>query len=110
MKAFIDSEVDEGGYVTADEYIRELICQAQRRKAGEAIEAYLLEGLKDEDSRSLSAEQWEEHKRLFRERRLEELRREIMIGVEELERGEGMPADEVFMRLRARNQSMKESR
>lgn len=56
MRAYVDEQVAKGGYSTASEYIRELIRQDQRRKAKEALEAKLLEGLrsrvldlKDED-------------------------------------------------------------
>jgi antitoxin ParD1/3/4 len=100
MKAFVESQIAEGGYSTASEYIRALIREAQKRKADEALEALLLEGLGPQQGTVI---EWEERKRRFRERRLEQLRQEIALGVEELERGEGIPAEEVFKKLRERN-------
>jgi antitoxin ParD1/3/4 len=35
-----------------------------------------------------------------RQQKLEALRRDIQVGIDELDRGEGIPADEVFDRLR----------
>lgn len=37
-----------------------------------------------------------------KELRVEELRREIQIGLDQLDRGEGIPADELFRELRER--------
>ena len=37
-----------------------------------------------------------------RQQKLEALRRDIQVGIDELDRGEGIPADEVFDRLRQR--------
>jgi hypothetical protein len=40
----------------------------------------------------------------------EELKREIMIGVKQIERGQGIPGAEVFRRLRAKhNDSVRKS-
>jgi antitoxin ParD1/3/4 len=38
-----------------------------------------------------------------RQQKLEALRRDIQVGIDELDRGEGIPADEVFDRLRQRH-------
>jgi antitoxin ParD1/3/4 len=38
-----------------------------------------------------------------RQQKLEALRRDIQAGIDELDRGEGIPADEVFDRLRQRH-------
>jgi antitoxin ParD1/3/4 len=39
---------------------------------------------------------------LDRRRKHEELRRDLMVGVEQLERGEGVPGEQVFDQLRKR--------
>jgi antitoxin ParD1/3/4 len=67
MREFIDSQIAEGGYGTASEYIRDLIREAQKRKAKEKIEALLLEGLQSESS-EMTREDWQELKRRVRER------------------------------------------
>lgn len=45
MKAYIEEQVNQGGYSTVSEYFRELIRQDQKRKATERLETMLLEGL-----------------------------------------------------------------
>ena len=42
-----------------------------------------------------------------REMRLEELRKEIQIGIDQLDRGEVTPGEEVFRQLRERNEELK---
>ena len=42
-----------------------------------------------------------------RARRLEQLRAEIQVGLDQLKRGEGIPAEEVFARLRRKSKEMK---
>jgi antitoxin ParD1/3/4 len=45
LRKFVEAEVSRGGYSTASEYVRELIREDQRRKANDALESKLLEGL-----------------------------------------------------------------
>ena len=45
LKAFVDTEVDSGGYGTASEYVRELIRKDQERKR---LRGLLLEGARSE--------------------------------------------------------------
>jgi len=45
LKAFVDTEVDSGGYGTASEYVRELIRKDQERKR---LRGLLLEGVQSE--------------------------------------------------------------
>ena len=42
-----------------------------------------------------------------REMRLEDLRKEIQIGIDQLDRGEVTPGEEVFRQLRERNEELK---
>ena len=42
MMAFIQEQLDEGGFQTASEYIDKLIREDQRRKAGQEIDRELL--------------------------------------------------------------------
>ena len=57
LREFVEGQVRDGGYGSASEYVRELIRADQRRKAEEALEAALLEGLNGHDS-PLAAEDW----------------------------------------------------
>lgn len=45
MKAFIEAQMATDGYASASEYLRALIRDAQKRRAKQALEAKLLEGL-----------------------------------------------------------------
>ena len=45
LKAFVNGQVAQGRYSSASEYVRELIRADERRKAQEALESALLEGL-----------------------------------------------------------------
>lgn len=57
LKQFVDEQVAQGRYSSASEYVRELIRADERRKAEEALEAALLEGLHSPES-PLDAEDW----------------------------------------------------
>ena len=45
LKDFVDAQITTGRYSSVSEYVRELIRADEKRKAGERIEAMLLEGL-----------------------------------------------------------------
>ena len=45
MRSFIEEEISREGYASASEYFRDLVRQAQRRKAKLELEAKLAEGL-----------------------------------------------------------------
>ena len=51
----------------------------------------------------------EERDRL-REMRLEELRREIAVGLEQLDRGEAVPSEQVFQELRDKSRVLREAK
>jgi antitoxin ParD1/3/4 len=50
VKEFVDDQIRSGRYHSADEYIRELILQDERRKAQGHLEALLVEGIEGEES------------------------------------------------------------
>jgi antitoxin ParD1/3/4 len=68
MKHYVQSRVNEDGYSSASEYIRDLIRADQRRKAEERIDALLLEGIDSGEPISVTKEYWEEKKRKLAER------------------------------------------
>ena len=68
MRAFIEAQTRTGGYSTASEYVRSLVRDDQKRKAGERLEAMLLEGLESGEARKLSPEDWEQVRRQVQER------------------------------------------
>jgi antitoxin ParD1/3/4 len=58
MKAFIESQMAEEGYASASEYLRALIREMQKRKAKQALEAKLLEGLQS-PAVEMTREDWD---------------------------------------------------
>jgi antitoxin ParD1/3/4 len=57
LKQFVDGQIAQGRYSSASEYVRELIRADERRKAEEALEAKLLEGLAGAET-GLSSDEW----------------------------------------------------
>ena len=60
MRDFISEQVAKGGYRTASEYIRHLICQELERVAKTQLETLLLEGLDSGESIEITDEWWEQ--------------------------------------------------
>lgn len=54
----VDGQIAQGRYSSVSEYVRELIRADERRKAAEALEARLLEGLNSPES-SLTQADWQ---------------------------------------------------
>lgn len=70
MKSFVETQVQQGGYSTASEYLRELIRDAQKKRiADERLEKLLLEGINSGPGIEVTPEYWEERRREL-ERRL----------------------------------------
>jgi antitoxin ParD1/3/4 len=57
-KAFIEAQIAEEGHASADEYCLTLIREAQKRKARQALEAKLLEGLQGPVT-EMTVEDWD---------------------------------------------------
>jgi antitoxin ParD1/3/4 len=70
MKAFVEEQVQRGGYSTASEYLRELIRDAQKQAAKERLEKLLLEGLDSGPGVEVTPEFWAEARREL-ERRIQ---------------------------------------
>ena len=62
MKAFIEAQMAQEGYASASEYLRALIREAQMRKAKQALEAKLLEGLQGPATK-MTWEDWQSIRR-----------------------------------------------
>lgn len=63
LKGFIDTQVEQGGYSTSSEYIRELIREDQKRKLEQRLNSLLLEGLESGEPIPVDAAYWEAKKR-----------------------------------------------
>jgi antitoxin ParD1/3/4 len=68
LKAFVQEQVDQGGYSSASEYIRRLIREDQERKVRERIEAKLLEALDSGDPIEVTPEFWEARRQELKSR------------------------------------------
>jgi antitoxin ParD1/3/4 len=58
MKAFVEDRVAQEGYASVSEYFRDLIREAQRRKAKLELEAKLAEGLQGAPTR-MTRKDWQ---------------------------------------------------
>lgn len=56
MKDFVEEQVSTGSYGNASEYIRQLLREAQERKANEKLEQLLLAGMNSGPGKPLDAE------------------------------------------------------
>lgn len=63
LEEFVDEQVHSGRYSSASEYVIELIREDARRKAGERLEALLVEGLDSGDPIAVTDDFWDERRR-----------------------------------------------
>ena len=59
LKEFVEAQVQQSGFSTPSEYIRNLVRDDQKRRAEEKLEALLLEGLNSGDPIEITPEYWE---------------------------------------------------
>jgi antitoxin ParD1/3/4 len=58
MKAFVEAQMAADGYASASEYLRALIREDQKRRARQALDAKLLEGLQG-PAVEMTGEDWD---------------------------------------------------
>lgn len=58
LRRFVDAQIAEGRYSSVSEYVRELIRADEKRRAQEALESLLLEGLAS-DELTLTKSDWQ---------------------------------------------------
>lgn len=68
MRSFVESQIAEGGYSTASEYVRELLRTEQQRKAEARLETLLLEGLNSGEPEAYTREWLDEVRQEVRAR------------------------------------------
>ena len=88
LKAFVETQVSQGGYSTTSEYLRSLIREDQKQRARQELEAKLLEGLRGESS-EMTAQDWADLRRVAREK----LEAKLVAG---LESGPGIEVNEEY--------------
>jgi antitoxin ParD1/3/4 len=59
VREFVESQAEEGGYVSASAYVEALIRQAQARQEQERLEKMLLDGLASGDPIEATPEYWD---------------------------------------------------
>ena len=69
MKAFVDEQVQSGGFGTVSEYVRDLVRRDQKARAQDRLEVLLLEGLESGAGEPVTPEFWENLRREIQERR-----------------------------------------
>ena len=68
LKDYVEAQVQQSGYSTPSEYVRELLRQDQNRRSEQKLEALLLEGLNSGDPIEITPEYWENKRRELVER------------------------------------------
>jgi antitoxin ParD1/3/4 len=59
LKAFVQRQVEQRGYSSVSEYVRDLIRGDQERQAIAALEAEILQGLESGPSTPMTPEDWQ---------------------------------------------------
>ena len=68
LKEFVETQVQESGFSTPSEYIRNLVRDDQKRRTEEKLEALLLEGLNSGEPIEITPEYWEKKRTQLIER------------------------------------------
>lgn len=68
LKEFVETQVQESGFSTPSEYIRNLVRDDQKRRAEEKLETLLLEGLNSGEPIEITPEYWEKKRTQLIER------------------------------------------
>ena len=68
LKEFVETQVQESGFSTPSEYIRDLVRNDQKRRAEEKLEALLLKGLNSGEPIEITPEYWEKKRTQLIER------------------------------------------
>ena len=68
LKEFVETQVQESGFSTPSEYIRNLARDDQKRRAEEKLEPLLLEGLNSGEPIEITPEYWEKKRTQLIER------------------------------------------
>jgi antitoxin ParD1/3/4 len=72
MKAFVEAQMVQEGYVSASEYLRALILEAQKRSAKQALEAKFREAHESGPATQMTRDDWDELERKVWERHRQE--------------------------------------
>lgn len=68
LKDFVDNQVQERGYSTSSEYVRDLIRSDQIKQAEQRLAALILEGLESGPSIPVNKDYWNNKRDAFKQR------------------------------------------
>ncbi|WP_282295691.1 type II toxin-antitoxin system ParD family antitoxin [Stenotrophomonas sp. PS02289] len=68
LKQFVDEEVNEGGYSSTSDYVRDLIRQRQRQKAEDLLRQLIAEGLASGPAKPLEPDHFDRMRERARQR------------------------------------------
>ncbi len=68
LKQWVEAQIDQGGYGTASEYIRQLIREERKRQARVHVEGKLQEALDSGEPKAVTEATWKESDQRARER------------------------------------------
>jgi antitoxin ParD1/3/4 len=68
LKQWVEQQIDQGGYGTASEYIRQLIREERKRQGRVHVEEKLQEALDSGEPRTVNAATWRESEKRVEER------------------------------------------
>lgn len=68
LKTYVQKKVEEQGYSSASEYIRELIRADQKEWAKHILEEEILSGLNSGEAKPMTAEDWQQIRQDIRKR------------------------------------------
>lgn len=68
LKNHVEHQVKHGGYSTPSEYVRELLREDRKRKAGQELEVLLLEGLNSGEPITAAPAYWKRKQHKLAER------------------------------------------
>lgn len=68
LKEWVDQQVEQGGYATPSEYVRQLLREEQKRQTRRAVEAKLQEALDSGDPVPVTEQTWKASEQRVAER------------------------------------------
>jgi antitoxin ParD1/3/4 len=94
LNAFIESEVASGNYRNADDFFRDIVESQRLDREDQALEQKMLLEIAQQNG-DVTDEDHARVRRQVRDRRLAELRAELQVGIDQLDRGEWVEYDSV---------------
>ncbi len=109
LERYVRGKLDKGHYNSASEVVREALREKAERERRSAIEdqlqTYVIKGIDLGPPDGVTEEEWDR----VREATREGIRRDLSVGIAQLDRGEGIDGDEALRRMRRDVQDYKDA-